>query len=354
MATDIKKQKIQLQSKDGLTYLYPNIADESVTLEKLSSDVKETFVDKDSLVNTDNISDSAVTTEKLANANVTTDKLADSSVTIDKLSSEIRTALNGNVSLLYDSIPSTESIYNPIYRVNSEWFDNGFQNQGTIDKVLKSNYSKIGGGGKVEEGVGVEILSAGEYSYAPIISNLLITITADNYKPQMTYLNYCKMGSMPDDDVELFVSTSMQDSNDNRYHALVWEKTNLARVDWLIEGEWSGTYYKDTDGNNVTLSEADLNNAFLVTADCTNLEFALYSFNGKEVTKRGTAALPDTYEWQDDYVSNSLKRRTMGIGMAIYGKDHKSAIFYEGIIWDKVLTEDEIKVVFEQLKYYSD
>lgn len=262
-----------------------------------------------------------------------------------------KTKVEFTVLLTEIGYPLTESLFNPIYRINSEWYDKDYQNQGIIEGNLNPSkkYNLLE---KNEDGKGLKVVSAKTQSVM-MVDVTTIPLTTDNYKEGMTYLNYCKMGSVPTNDVQFYADTSMQSADDNRYHVLVWEKnTNIARIDWKIEGEWDGTSYKDTNGNDIILSEKDLNKAFLVTADCANKLFTLYTFDGIITTKRGTAQLPDTWEWQEDYVNSSTKRRQMGIGAAIFGGDYEDSIYYEGMIWNKVLTEEEVNKVFEQLKYY--
>lgn len=251
----------------------------------------------------------------------------------------------------YDSIPLTKDIFNPIYRVNSNWVNDNFKNQGTIDTYLADNTSLY----NVNEGVGLKVNADNTMKSVDIVSNLEIKLTPINYTKGMTYLNYCKMGSMPDDDVELTVSASMDERFDNRYHALVWEKTNLARADWKIDGSWSGDYYIDEqNGDAVQLTEEDLNKVYIVTADCADKIFILYTFDGTTVTRRGVVQLPTDFVWQSDYTNTTSYRRSIGIGRAIFGGEHKPAIFYEGMLWNKILTEDEITIVCNKLKYYRD
>lgn len=272
------------------------------------------------------------------------DSIKDNSIEEKKLNINIKNKLN-----FYDCIPYNEDVFNPIYRINSDWLNNDFKNQGTIDCTLDSGCHKE----LINEGIGFKVHPNDASQYVTVVSNMTIPLTKENYTPTMTYLNYCKMGSMPTDDVELITSTSMQKKYDNRYHVLVWEKTGLARADWKIDGSWSGGYYTDDEGFNVQLSDADLNKAFLVTADLSNYIFTLYSFDGKTVEKRGTVTIPNTFIWQMNY-ANGVNRRQMGLGQAITGGSDKDAIFYEAMIWNVTLTIDEINTVFNKLKYYSD
>lgn len=269
--------------------------------------------------------------------------ITNNSIKENKLSEEVQDKLN-----FYDCIPSNEEIFNPIYRINSEWYNNNYKNQGTINCTLNSNWNFQ----KINEGVGIKVPASSSGYYTSIVSNMAISLTRDNYKEGMTYLNYCTIGSMPIDDVELITSTSMQNSTDNRYHVLVWEKTGLARADWKINGSWSGSYYTDNEGADVQLSDADLNKAFLVTADCAHKKFILYSFDGKTVEKRGTVTLPANFTWQG--YTDGANRRQIGLGQAVFGGNHKDSTLYESMIWNKVLYEDEVNTVFNKLKYYSD
>lgn len=276
------------------------------------------------------------------------ESVMDNSIEEDKLSYEVQNKLN-----FYDSIPSSKNLFNPIYRINSDWFSNGYANQGTLNETLSCN--NLASITEVNEGVGLKVQAGSKY--VEIVSNMTIPLTATNYKENMTYLNYCKMGSLPNDDVELIVSTSMQNSADNRYHVLVWEKTNLARADWKINRAWSGAYYiNEEDGGAVELTEKDLNSAFLVTVDLSHYKFTLYTFDGTTVTKRGVATVSGSWSWQGDnyYIHSNSSRRQMGIGQVVFGGENKNAIFYESMIWNRLLTEEEVNTVFNQLKYYKD
>nr|DAW62437.1 MAG TPA: hypothetical protein [Crassvirales sp.] len=125
------------------------------------------------------------------------DSIKNNSIEEEKLAINVKNKLN-----FYDCIPYNEDVFNPIYRINSEWLSNNYKNQGTINCTLNSNC----GGELISEGVGFKVpLEANGRQYITVINNMCISLTSENYKERMTYLNYCKMGSMPTDNLQRLI-----------------------------------------------------------------------------------------------------------------------------------------------------